>query len=89
MATATKTTNGKATAEDVAESVQPVPIRPALASRIDARLEEVNAARQALAEAQQALDDMLALAREIEEPPDEYVPWRTPAGDMVFVPPKQ
>lgn len=85
----TKPTNGKATAEDVAESVQPVPIRPALATRINARDEEAKAARQALAEAQQALDDMLELAREIEQPPDGYIPWRAPNGDLMFVAPKE
>lgn len=85
----TKTrTNGKATAADVAESVDPIPVRPAVASRIIARQDEVEAADAALRAAIAARDDMIQLAREIEGPPEDWVVWRGNGDELLFVPPR-
>lgn len=81
-------TNGHATADDVAASLDPVLIRPAVAQRIIARQDEVEQADKTLRDAIAARDDMIQLAREIEGPPDNWIPWRTAAGDLVFVPPR-
>lgn len=88
--TATKpATNGKATPADVAASIpQPTPIRPALASRIQDRLDDLHAAQEAVRAAETALDDMIALAREIEEPPAGWDPARLADGALAFVPPR-
>lgn len=90
MTTKAKTpTNGKATAGDVAASIpQPIPIRPALATRIGDRLDDLQAAQTAVRDAQMALDDMIALAREIEEPPAGYEPARLADGSLAFFPPR-
>lgn len=85
---ATKPTNGHATAADVAASLDPIPIRPAVAQRIMARQDEVEQADRALRDAIAARDDMVQLAQEIEGPPEGWIITRTGAGDLVFAPPR-
>lgn len=79
MATKTQTTNGHATAEDVAESTpQRWQVPDAVASRIIAKAEAVD---KAIA----ARDELIDLARDLLEVPDGAQLRPVPGGGLVFV----
>lgn len=90
MATKTQTaTNGKATAEDVAQSIEPIYIHDALGRRVADRIKDLEDARAAVNDAGAALDDVIDLAREMTNPPADTILRDMPGGRFAFVPKRQ
>lgn len=89
MSAQTKTTNGHATAEDVAQSTPaPIFVPDALAKRIKARIQDLEDAQAAQRAARAVLDDTVDLSRELLDVPADHVFADMPGGAFAWLPPR-